>query len=431
MICRRRARRARGGPSRPRRSSPSSRRERARRGVVAFRDARAAARASRRRAISARPSTGASSSSASRRTSTKRRRSPICCCRRTRRSRAGTRSCRRPPIQARRSPAPGRPPHRDSTRAISSARCTPWPARWATRLRRRVRGRRPRRSWRPSSIASGRCGAARRTRQASRPNGSGSSNAAAGGCRRRRRGEEFGTVTLQRRRLGRSVLRAGPDPAKPDAQERPLVRARVGHRAPTGGRTTLARADGASREWPVTVTAFTPAVVNLAGGPNQPVLFELLGQPDSAPWRVWAELGPETARQFGVEHGANVRRHDSSRVRSTRWRLWSKRMPAGMRRASRSCRRSRPPDAGRAFLNADARRAVAARRDVGAGGRRGSHGSSREDICRAGVSSSISTAAPAARPASWPASTRTTSPFSTPDIADAGAADDVDSAGAD
>ena len=80
--------------------------------------------------------------------------------------------------------------------------------------------------------------------------------------------------------------------------------------APAAGADGLARlasAAAASTEWPVRVTAFTPAIVNLAGGPNQPVLFELLGQPDSAPWRVWAELGPETARQFGVEHGANVR----------------------------------------------------------------------------------------------------------------------------
>ncbi len=78
--------------------------------------------------------------------------------------------------------------------------------------------------------------------------------------------------------------------------------------APSSGDAALEpAAAGASREWPVAVTAFTPAVVNLAGGPNQPVLFELLGQPDSAPWRVWAELGPETARQFGIEHGATIR----------------------------------------------------------------------------------------------------------------------------
>jgi len=43
------------------------------------------------------------------------------------------------------------------------------------------------------------------------------------------------------------------------------------------------------------------------GGPNQPVLFELLGQPDSAPWRAWAEINPGTARQFGIEQGASMR----------------------------------------------------------------------------------------------------------------------------
>ena len=61
------------------------------------------------------------------------------------------------------------------------------------------------------------------------------------------------------------------------------------------------------RDFPLRLVAFTPAVVNLVGGPNQPVLFELLGQPDGAPWQVWAEIGGETARLFGIEHGASVR----------------------------------------------------------------------------------------------------------------------------
>lgn len=55
------------------------------------------------------------------------------------------------------------------------------------------------------------------------------------------------------------------------------------------------------------LVAFTPASVNLAGSPNQPVLFELLGQPDSVPWRVWAEISPETAHRFGIAAGATVR----------------------------------------------------------------------------------------------------------------------------
>ena len=61
------------------------------------------------------------------------------------------------------------------------------------------------------------------------------------------------------------------------------------------------------RDFPIQLAVFTPAVVNLMGSPNQPVLFELLGQPESSPWRVWAELAPETARKAGLEHGSTVR----------------------------------------------------------------------------------------------------------------------------
>lgn len=58
--------------------------------------------------------------------------------------------------------------------------------------------------------------------------------------------------------------------------------------------------------FPLHLVPFTPAVLNGAGSPNQPVLFELLGQPESAPWRVWAELHPETAQRFGIAHGATI-----------------------------------------------------------------------------------------------------------------------------
>ncbi|HZT76092.1 MAG TPA: molybdopterin dinucleotide binding domain-containing protein [Vicinamibacterales bacterium] len=55
------------------------------------------------------------------------------------------------------------------------------------------------------------------------------------------------------------------------------------------------------------LVAFTPSTVNLAGSANQPVLFELLGQPDNAPWRVWAEINSETAQRLGIESGAAIR----------------------------------------------------------------------------------------------------------------------------
>jgi hypothetical protein len=48
-------------------------------------------------------------------------------------------------------------------------------------------------------------------------------------------------------------------------------------------------------------------MVNLMGSPNQPVLFELLGQPESSPWRVWAEVSSETARKAGLAHGSTAR----------------------------------------------------------------------------------------------------------------------------
>jgi anaerobic selenocysteine-containing dehydrogenase len=66
-------------------------------------------------------------------------------------------------------------------------------------------------------------------------------------------------------------------------------------------------AAGARSSSALRLTCFTPSVVNLGGGPNQPALFELLGQPDSAPWRVWAELHPDTARRLGIVQGTTIR----------------------------------------------------------------------------------------------------------------------------
>jgi len=73
--------------------------------------------------------------------------------------------------------------------------------------------------------------------------------------------------------------------------------------------SSRARQDHAATNaaYPLSLTPFTPAVVNLSGSPNQPVLYELLGQPDGAPWRVWAELSPETAAAHGIGHGVPVR----------------------------------------------------------------------------------------------------------------------------
>lgn len=60
-------------------------------------------------------------------------------------------------------------------------------------------------------------------------------------------------------------------------------------------------------QFPLRLIVFTPPEVGLSAGANHPVLFELLGQPEGTPWRVWAELGPDTARECGVTQGSEVR----------------------------------------------------------------------------------------------------------------------------
>jgi anaerobic selenocysteine-containing dehydrogenase len=63
---------------------------------------------------------------------------------------------------------------------------------------------------------------------------------------------------------------------------------------------------------PLQMETFVPVVVNQLGSPNQPVLFELLGQPEARPWGPWVELGPETARTVGVATGEQVRVESAS-----------------------------------------------------------------------------------------------------------------------
>jgi len=60
-------------------------------------------------------------------------------------------------------------------------------------------------------------------------------------------------------------------------------------------------------EFPLRLIVFTPPVVGLIGGANHPVLFEVLGQPEGQAWHAWAEVSPETAQQFGVRQGAEIR----------------------------------------------------------------------------------------------------------------------------
>jgi anaerobic selenocysteine-containing dehydrogenase len=67
------------------------------------------------------------------------------------------------------------------------------------------------------------------------------------------------------------------------------------------------QASSESSTYPLRLVAFTPATVNLVGSANQPVLYEILGQPENAPWHAWIEISPETAEAAGVTAGSRVR----------------------------------------------------------------------------------------------------------------------------
>jgi anaerobic selenocysteine-containing dehydrogenase len=77
--------------------------------------------------------------------------------------------------------------------------------------------------------------------------------------------------------------------------------------APLAGVPALQRAGGSTLQLPLRLVAFTPASVNLAGSPNQPALYELLGQPDGLPWCTWAEMSRETAHAMNLDESARVR----------------------------------------------------------------------------------------------------------------------------
>jgi hypothetical protein len=107
-----------------------------------------------------------------------------------------------------------------------------------------------------------------------------------------------------------AVLSAGgwADPFFEAGQIRRSLRDRSGPRFAPPPATTLVAATGVTHtaQFPLTLRAFTPAIVSLIGSPNQPGLYELLGQPEGDPWRRWVELNPETAREAGLEAGAHV-----------------------------------------------------------------------------------------------------------------------------
>jgi anaerobic selenocysteine-containing dehydrogenase len=71
------------------------------------------------------------------------------------------------------------------------------------------------------------------------------------------------------------------------------------------------RADGAAAPaaaaYPIALSAFQPSVLTLTGNPNQPSIFELLGQPDSVPWTIWVEMASEDAERLGIADRSRVR----------------------------------------------------------------------------------------------------------------------------
>ncbi len=111
-----------------------------------------------------------------------------------------------------------------------------------------------------------------------------------------------------------AVVEAGgwADPYLTPGRVRESLRARAGLRfsSPAAALAKAAAVPSArvgAAEYPLRLVPFKPALVTDRGSPNQPALFELLGQPDGAPWTAWAELSPETAHALAVEAGARIR----------------------------------------------------------------------------------------------------------------------------
>jgi anaerobic selenocysteine-containing dehydrogenase len=75
----------------------------------------------------------------------------------------------------------------------------------------------------------------------------------------------------------------------------------------TGAAAPVGAAPSADSVFPISLVAFQPSVVTMIGNPNQPSLFELLGQPESVPWSIWVELGSEEAVRLGIPDRARVR----------------------------------------------------------------------------------------------------------------------------
>jgi hypothetical protein len=91
-----------------------------------------------------------------------------------------------------------------------------------------------------------------------------------------------------------SAAAASPSAATPSGQTPAAA-------APTG-----APVQSADAAFPLRLLPFVPAVISVVGSPNQPGVMELLGPPDTTPWRPWAEMHPAVAAAAGVTEGSIV-----------------------------------------------------------------------------------------------------------------------------
>ena len=106
-----------------------------------------------------------------------------------------------------------------------------------------------------------------------------------------------------------------PRPESPPAAVPPV--ATLSGPAPKADAPDSALVQGADADFSLRLVPFVPAVIGQLGSPNRPGLFELLGPPDTTPWRAWAEMHPAVAEAAGVKEGSTVRiesRHGAVRV---------------------------------------------------------------------------------------------------------------------
>jgi anaerobic selenocysteine-containing dehydrogenase len=103
----------------------------------------------------------------------------------------------------------------------------------------------------------------------------------------------------------RATLETGRGLTFPAIGAAPALAAAARHRD-SGPHVVDGRQRGRDTGFPFRLVLF-PTAAALAANPNQPALYELLGQPEGLPWRSWVEVAPEPARALGLQTGSTVR----------------------------------------------------------------------------------------------------------------------------